>query len=150
MLQGTNETSYALFLGCLTKILRFGWASVSSISRKTVEETGRNSFTFTNRGIAASTKENHKNISICNQKFELVISQLTILLPHASFSIVTRLRTERSENAGSIAFGGKNLSSLPLHPDRPSSPTTFLSYGSLCLCQAVKANGACRWQLTST
>ena len=80
MLQEMSETPYALFLGCLTKMLRFDWASVSSISRKTVEQTGHNGFIFTSRGIAANTKENHKNVSTCNQKFELVIPQLTILL----------------------------------------------------------------------
>ena len=35
-----------------------------------------------------------ENVSTCNQKFELVICQLNILLPQASFSTVTRLRTE--------------------------------------------------------
>ena len=123
---------------------------MSLTSRKTVEETGHNSFTFTSRGIAAKTKENRENISTSNQKFELVIPQLTILLPQASYSIVTRLRTERSEMAGSITIGGKKLSSLRLHPDRLSSLTSFLSDGSLCLCQAVKADGACRSHITST
>ena len=89
-----NETSYALFLGCLTKMSRFEWASVSSISRKNVEGTGHNSFTFPNRGIVANVKEKKRKVSICNQKFELVIRQLTILLPQTSFSIVPRLRTE--------------------------------------------------------
>ena len=46
MLQETNDTTYALFLGCLTKLSQFEWASVTLISRKAVEVTVHNSFTF--------------------------------------------------------------------------------------------------------
>jgi hypothetical protein len=70
------------FLGLILELLNEDviWLN-EPVCRQSVEETGHNSFTFTSRGIVANNKENRENISRCNQKFELVIPQLTILLP---------------------------------------------------------------------
>jgi hypothetical protein len=113
-----KETCYTLFLGCLTKMLRLSMP----VCRQSVERLWKRPVIIASPSQAEELllklRKTAKMSAQVTKNSDFVIPQLNILLPQASYSIVTRLRTIRSEKAGSIAIGGKKLSSLRLHPDR--------------------------------